>query len=72
VESAIKALKTKDFWRLRIGIRPAFAKAMAGKQKKRVKAADFVLKKMSPADIKKMSENFKKIKELIEKSELKT
>jgi PTH1 family peptidyl-tRNA hydrolase len=72
VESAIKALKTKDFWRLRIGIRPAFAKAMAGKQKKRAKAADFVLKKMSPLDAKKMSENFKKIKELIEKSELKT
>jgi len=55
VESAIKALKTKNFWRLRIGIR----------KNKKGKAADFVLKKMSPADMKKMSENFKEIKSFI-------
>jgi PTH1 family peptidyl-tRNA hydrolase len=55
VESAIKALKTKNFWRLRIGIR----------KNKKGKAADFVLKKMSPADMKKMSENFKEIKKSI-------
>jgi PTH1 family peptidyl-tRNA hydrolase len=44
VESIQKALQTKDLWRLRLGIRPATAK--------RAKAADFVLKKVSPAGLK--------------------
>jgi PTH1 family peptidyl-tRNA hydrolase len=55
VESVIKALKTKNFWRLRIGIR----------KNKKGKAADFVLKKMSPTDIKNMSKNFAEIKKTL-------
>ncbi len=45
VESVIKNLKTKKFWRLRIGIRP--------KQKKgarRLKAGEFVLKTILPTE----------------------
>ena len=41
VESIIKSLKTKNFWRLRIGIRP---------QKSKQKAEKFVLKKISKKD----------------------
>jgi len=40
VESIIKSLGTKNFWRLRIGIR----------RTKRKKAGEFVLKKITPAD----------------------
>lgn len=44
VASIIKALKTKNFWRLRIGIRPA-------KEEKRKKAGELVLKKFSPEEL---------------------
>jgi len=53
VESIIKSLKTKEFWRLRIGIRPE-------KEKKRVKATDLILKKITPANMKKLQSVFKK------------
>ena len=42
VDSIIKTLGSKNFWRLRIGIRPA-------NEKKRSKAETFVLKKINPA-----------------------
>ncbi len=45
VESVQATLKTKDFWRLRIGIRPPQKEG-----EERMKALDFVLKKISPAD----------------------
>ncbi|MDP3794367.1 MAG: aminoacyl-tRNA hydrolase [bacterium] len=43
VESVIGALKTKDFWRLRIGIHPAGAK-------KKVDAMKIILAKFTPAE----------------------
>lgn len=43
VESIIRALKTKDFWRVRIGIRP-------GKEKRRTPAEKLVLQKFSPKE----------------------
>jgi len=46
VESIIKTLKTKDFWRLRIGIRKD--------ESKRAKAEKFVLKKISKINLKKV------------------
>jgi len=60
VESIIKSLKTKDFSRLRIGIRP-----MDEKETKREKAGDFVLKKISPRNLKMLSEEFKEISKII-------
>ncbi len=42
VESIIKSLKTKNFWRLRIGIRP---------QKSKQKAEKFVLKKIDKKNL---------------------
>lgn len=53
VESVQAALKTKDFWRLRIGIRPP-------QEKIRQKAEKFVLKKISPADKKILDNVFEK------------
>ncbi|MFA5172828.1 MAG: aminoacyl-tRNA hydrolase [Candidatus Paceibacterota bacterium] len=46
VESVIKSLKTKNFWRARIGIRKNSAI--------RKKAEDFVLKKISESDFEKL------------------
>jgi PTH1 family peptidyl-tRNA hydrolase len=67
VESIIKTLKTKDFWRLRIGIQPAFAKpacrsgrATAGKQKTRTKADKIILKKFTPDELKELDKTMKK------------
>ena len=53
VESIIKALKTKNFWRLRVGIQPAFAK-------KHIKADKVILKKFTPAEFKTLNQTIKK------------
>jgi PTH1 family peptidyl-tRNA hydrolase len=54
VESVIQRLGTKNFWRLRIGIRPK----TAGPRKK---AGDFVLKRVSPANKKTLESVFERI-----------
>lgn len=53
-ESVINSLKTKNFWRLRVGIRPK-------EEKKREKAEKFVLKKISAHDKKVLTQTFEKI-----------
>ena len=53
VESIIKTLKTKNFWRLRIGIQPTL--------KKHVSADKIILKKFTPAELKILNQTFKKI-----------
>lgn len=52
VESIIKILKTKNFWRLRIGVRK--------ENVVRQKAGLFILKNFHRGDIKKLEETFKK------------
>jgi len=61
VESIIKSLKTKNFWRLRIGIQPAYAKATAGKPavKKHIRADKIILKKFTPAETKILNQTIK-------------
>jgi len=49
VESIINSLGTKNFWRLRIGINKI--SNIKNQKSKRIKAADFVLKKISKADL---------------------
>ncbi|HDH31662.1 MAG TPA: peptidyl-tRNA hydrolase [Candidatus Wolfebacteria bacterium] len=46
IESIIKSLKTKNFWRLRIGIRPKQVS-----RARRAKAGEFVLKKITKKDL---------------------
>lgn len=57
VESIIKSLKTKNFWRLRIGIRPPIH------INQRQKAAAFVLKKISKKNLEILNKTFEKIME---------
>ena len=52
VESIIKALKTKNFWRLRIGIQPTL--------KKHTPADKIILKKFTPAELKTLNQTIKK------------
>lgn len=56
VESVQAALKTKDFWRLRIGIRPTQKEGSVRK-----KAEEFVLKKISAADKKILERVFEEV-----------
>ncbi|MDO8429958.1 MAG: aminoacyl-tRNA hydrolase [bacterium] len=53
IESIQATIKTNNFWRLRIGIRPA-------KEKVRQKSEEFVLKKISSANKKIFEEVFEK------------
>ncbi|TSC82676.1 MAG: peptidyl-tRNA hydrolase, PTH1 family [Parcubacteria group bacterium Gr01-1014_20] len=63
VESVIKNLKTKRFWRLRIGIRPKQKKGS-----KRLKAEKFVLKNIPPTEKKKIYSSIEAaIEKIIEK-----
>ena len=52
VESIIKALKTKNFWRLRIGIQPTV--------KRHTSADKIILKKFTPAETKTLNQTIKK------------
>ena len=52
VESIIGALKTKDFWRIRIGIQPTL--------KKHKPAEKIILKKFTPAELKILGNTIKK------------
>lgn len=51
VQNVIDHLRTNGFWRLRVGIRPLA-------EKRRQKAEDLVLKKIAPADRKKIDAVF--------------
>jgi PTH1 family peptidyl-tRNA hydrolase len=55
VESVISSLGTKEFWRLRVGIRPQ-------NEEVRAKAEEFVLKKISAEDKKLLEGVFEKAK----------
>ena len=52
VESVIKSLKTKNFWRLRIGIQPTL--------KKHTTADKIILKKFTPAELNTLNQTMKK------------
>jgi len=64
VNSIIEKLETKNFWRLRIGIRPTLENKTLN-NKKREKAETFVLKKISKKDKKILVNLFKKITALL-------
>jgi len=57
VESVMRAVKTRDFWRVRIGVQ----------KKKRVDAMQLVLKKWAPAEKLTVKKLEKKVLEVIEK-----
>lgn len=57
IQNIINHLKTEQFWRLRIGIRPAAAMRATGK--KRITADELVLKKITPLRMKELGKIFK-------------
>jgi len=59
VESVIRALKTKNFWRLRIGVSPK-------KKPEHKKIPDFLLSPMRKSDLETLKKSFKKISEALE------
>ncbi len=59
VESIIRALTTKDFWRVRVGIQPTL--------KKHTSAEKIILKKFTPAEFKILNQTIKKIFSQLEK-----
>ncbi|MBI2591296.1 MAG: peptidyl-tRNA hydrolase [Candidatus Brennerbacteria bacterium] len=76
IESIIKTIKTKNFWRLRIGIRPKKLEVRSQKSEvrlkanlpaiaQRAKAGEFVLKKISKTNQKILNEIFKEIEEIL-------
>ena len=73
VESVIKALKTKNFWRLRIGIQPIRQAPFQGLRarrglerqgkppiKKHISANKIILKKFTPAELKTLNQTMKR------------
>ncbi len=67
VESIIKSLKTKDFWRLRVGIQPKTATSDK-RQATRIKADKIILKKFTPAEEKTLKSTIKSAIEQIEET----
>ncbi len=61
VESIIKALKTKNFWRLRIGIQPIRQAQGKPTPKKHISADKIILKKFTSAELKTLNQTIKKI-----------
>ncbi|MEK7197948.1 MAG: aminoacyl-tRNA hydrolase [Patescibacteria group bacterium] len=59
VESIIKSLKTKNFWRLRIGIQP-IQNTKYKIQNTRMRADKIILKKFTPNDLKELDKTIKK------------
>ena len=59
VESVIKALKTKNFWRLRLGIQPRI-ESKNKKQGTRVRADKIILKKFTPKELDEFDKIMKK------------
>ncbi len=60
IESIIKALKTKNFWRLRIGIQPIRQAQGKPAIKKRTPADKIILKKFTPAELKILNQTIKR------------
>lgn len=65
LESIIKALKTKEFTRIRIGISPATPKGKIKKPKGENKVLDFILGKFKPTELEILKKIFKRSSEAL-------
>lgn len=66
VESIIKALKTRDFLRIRIGVSPATPSGKTKKPSGEKAVLDFLMKKRRPAEDEALKRVFKKALEALE------
>ena len=66
LESVVKALKTKEFVRIRIGISPATPTGKIKKPEGEKKVLDFILAKFKPAEKEILKKVFKNVSEALE------
>lgn len=66
LDSVVKAVKTKEFVRVRIGISPATAKGKVKKPQGEEAVIDFILNKFKPAELETIKKVFKKSSEAIQ------
>ena len=66
LDSVVKAVKTKEFVRIRIGISPATPKGKIKKPQGEIAVIDFILNKFKPAEMDIMKKTFKKTSEAIQ------
>jgi len=66
IESVIKALKTNEFVRIRIGVSPKSAKGVARKQSGEDKVLKFLLGKFTAGELTELKKTFKRAIEAIE------
>ena len=65
VESIARALKTKAFWRMRIGISPSTASGKLRKPKGEDEVLEFILKRFKPSEIAELNAVFKRTTEAL-------
>jgi peptidyl-tRNA hydrolase, PTH1 family len=66
LNSVVKAVKTKEFTRIRIGISPATPKGKIKKPQGEDAVIDFILHKFKPAEMDILKKTFKKVSEAIQ------
>jgi len=66
LDSVVKAVKTKEFVRIRIGISPATAKGKVKKPQGEEAVVDFILHKFKPAELEILKKIMKKASEAIQ------
>ena len=66
LDSVVKAVKTKEFARIRIGISPATPKGKIKKPQGEKAVIDFILNKFKPAELETIKKVFKKVSEAIQ------
>lgn len=66
LESVIKAVKTKEFTRIRIGVSPTTASGKIKKPEGEQKVLDFILAKFKPTEQETLKKVFKKVEKIVE------
>jgi len=66
VESVIRALKTRDFVRVRVGVSPKNAKGVARKPSGEEKVLKFLLGKFTPTEMTELKKIYKRVIEVVE------
>lgn len=66
LESVIKAVKTREFTRIRIGVSPTTASGKVKKPEGEQKVLDFILAKFKPAEQETIKKVYKKVAQIVE------
>lgn len=66
IESIARAVKTKRFWRIRVGVSPTTASGKTKKPSGENEVLDFILGKFKPSELPVLKTVFKRVKEALE------